>query len=195
MGIIGVFTVEKVKVFSADHPEMWWIALVIMLVSIITLACCEGVRRKTPHNFIFLGLFTLAEGLMLGTITARYDIDEVMMAVGACAAITLGLTIFAFQTKIDFTAMGGVLLAVLICFIIFGFIAAFFPASRTLNLVYASIGCIIFSLYIVYDTQLMVGGSHKYSLSPEEYVFASLNLYLDIINLFMYILAIFGNRN
>ena len=191
------------------------------------------MRRKTPHNFIFLGLFTLAEGFMLGTITARYDIDEVMMAVGACAAITLGLTIFAFQTKIDFTAMGGVLLAVLICFIIFGFIAAFFPASRTLNLVYASIGCIIFrldmflnrlevysiqnifgrvlfeiffdfiflsifpicSLYIVYDTQLMVGGSHKYSLSPEEYVFASLNLYLDIVNLFMYLLAIFGNRN
>ena len=69
-----------------------------------------------------------------------------MMAVGACAAITLGLTIFAFQTKIDFTAMGGVLLAVLICFILFGLIAAFFPASRTLNLVYASIGCIIFRL-------------------------------------------------
>merc|ERR1712048_1064507 len=193
MGIIGIFTVEKVKLYSAQHPEMWWIALVIMLVSIISLACCEGVRRKTPHNFIFLGLFTLAEGFMLGTITARYDIDEVMMAVGACAAITLGLTIFASQTKIDFTAMGGVLLAVLICFIIFGFIAAFFPASRTLNLVYASIGCIIFSLYIVYDTQLMVGGSHKYSLSPEEYVFASLNLYLDIVNLFMYLLAIFGN--
>ena len=66
------------------------------------------------------------------------------MAVGACAAITLGLTIFSFQTKIDFTAMGGVLLAVLICFIIFGLIAAFFPASRNVKLVYASIGCIIF---------------------------------------------------
>merc|ERR1719189_1287630 len=195
MAIIGIFTLESVKLYAAGHPEMWWIALVIMIVSLISLACCEGVRRKTPHNFIFLGLFTLAEGFMLGTITARYDIDEVMMAVGACAAITLGLTIFAFQTKIDFTAMGGVLLAVLICFIIFGLIAAFFPASRTVKLVYASIGCIIFSLYIVYDTQLMVGGSHKYSLSPEEYVFASLNLYLDIVNLFMYLLAIFGNRN
>ena len=69
---------------------------------------------------------------------------KVMMAVGVCAAITLGLTVFAFQTKIDFTAMGGCLLAVLICFIIFGLIAAFFPASRTVRLVYASIGCIIF---------------------------------------------------
>ena len=44
---------------------------------------------------------------MLGAVTANYRADEVLMAVGVCAAITLGLTIFAFQTKIDFTAMGG----------------------------------------------------------------------------------------
>merc|ERR1719433_1485323 len=193
MAIIGIFTLESVKLYSVHHPEMWILALVIMLVSLISLACCEGIRRKTPHNFIFLGLFTLAEGFMLGTVTARYRADEVLMAVGVCAAITLALTIFAFQTKIDFTAMGGVLIAVLVCFMLFGLIAIFFPASRTLNLVYAGIGTIIFSLYIVYDTQLMVGGSHKYSLSPEEYVFASLNLYLDIVNLFMYILSIIGN--
>ena len=110
MGIIGIFTVEKVKLFASDHPEMWWVALVIMLVSIITLACCEGVRRKTPHNFIFLGLFTLAEGFMLGAVTSTYRADEVLMAVGVCAAITLALTVFAFQTKIDFTAMGGQLM-------------------------------------------------------------------------------------
>ena len=107
MAIIGIFTLESVKAYSQVHPELWILAMVIMFVSLITLACCEGVRRKTPHNFIFLGLFTLAEGFMLGTVTARYRADEVLMAVGVCAAITLVLTIFAFQTKIDFTAMGG----------------------------------------------------------------------------------------
>merc|ERR1719419_772948 len=188
MGIIGIFTLETVKTYSNDHPEMWIIAMVLMFVSLITLACCEGVRRKTPHNFIFLGLFTCAEGFMLGTVTSTYNANEVLLAVGVTAAI-----VFAFQTKIDFTAMGGILLAVLLCFVLFGLIAAFFPQSRTVNLVYAAIGCIIFSIYIIYDTQLMVGGSHKYSLSPEEYVFASLNLYLEIVNLFMYILSIIGN--
>ena len=107
MAIIGIFTLESVKAYSHGHPELWILAMVIMFVSLITLACCEGVRRKTPHNFIFLALFTLAEGFMLGTVTARYRADEVLMAVGVCAAITLALTIFAFQTKIDFTAMGG----------------------------------------------------------------------------------------
>lgn len=63
---------------------------------------------------------------------------------------------------------------------------------RVMMIVYGSIGALIFSLYIVYDTQLMMGGKHKYALDPEEYIFASLNLYLDIINLFMYILMIVG---
>ena len=107
MAIIGVFTIESVKTYSRAHQEMWWLALVIMLVSLISLACCPSVRRKTPHNFIFLGLFTLAEGFMLGAVTSTYDANEVLMAVGVCAAITLALTVFAFQTKIDFTAMGG----------------------------------------------------------------------------------------
>ena len=57
---------------------------------------------------------------------------------------------------------------------------------------YGSLGALVFSLYIVYDTQLMMGGKHKYALSPEEYIFAALNLYLDIINLFLYILTLVG---
>jgi len=46
--------------------------------------------------------------------------------------------------------------------------------------------------YLVVDTQLMLGGRHQYSLSPEEYIFAALNLYLDIVNLFVFILSIVG---
>lgn len=42
------------------------------------------------------------------------------------------------------------------------------------------------------DTQLILGGKHKYSISPEEYVFAALNLYLDIIGLFTMLLALIG---
>ena len=57
---------------------------------------------------------------------------------------------------------------------------------------YGAAGALVFMVYIVYDTQLMIGGKHKYSLDPEEYVFAALNLYLDIINLFLYLISIIG---
>ena len=64
--------------------------------------------------------------------------------------------------------------------------------SRYAIIGYAAAGALIFMVYIVYDTQIMMGGKHKYALDPEEYVFAALNLYLDIINLFMYLLTIIG---
>ena len=51
--------------------------------------------------------------------------------------------------------------------------------------------------FLVVDTQMIVGGTHKIQMSPEEYVFAALSLYLDVINIFLYILSIVasGSRN
>ena len=57
---------------------------------------------------------------------------------------------------------------------------------------YGSLGALVFSLYIVYDTQLMMGGKHKYALSPEEDIFAALNLYIDFMQLFRFILILVG---
>jgi len=186
---------EDLKHFSATHPEMMISAMVITFVAIIVLACCENVRRVAPWNFVILLVFTLCESWMLGSVTAFYDVDAVLMAVGIVAVITIGLTIFALQTKYDFTGMGGALLVVLIVLIMFGFIMAITRGggSRTLNIVYASLGALVFGMYLVFDTQLMLGGKHKYAISPEEYIFAALNLYLDIINMFIYIMSIIGN--
>lgn len=77
---------------------------------------------------------------------------------------------------------------------VFGIVAMFFP-GKTLHLVYASCGALLFCIYLVYDTQMMMGGKHKYSISPEEYIFAALNLYIDIVNIFMYTLTILGIVN
>lgn len=73
----------------------------------ITMACCESIRRKSPMNFIFLGIFTLAQSFVLGVVTSAYGTETVLLAVGVTAAVCFALTIFAFQTKIDFTVMGG----------------------------------------------------------------------------------------
>merc|ERR1711879_1103277 len=100
----------------------------------------------------------------------------------------------------DFTGMGPYLAAALFGLLMFGFtifiVTIFFPgAYSTLNMIYAGIGAILFSFYIVYDTQIIVGGNHKkYQLSVDDYAFGALTLYVDIINLFMMILSLFGDR-
>ncbi|XP_053675916.1 protein lifeguard 1-like [Anopheles nili] len=192
LGFITLFLYHRpTKLWVQNHPEMFWIALGVMVVTLISMACCGDVRRKAPMNFIFLTLFTLAQAFLLGVTTANFSSQEVMLAVGITAAVCLGLTLFAFQTKWDFTVMGGILFVAVLILMLFGLIAIFFP-GKTITLVYASAGALIFSIYLVYDTQLMLGGEHKYSISPEEYIFAALNLYLDIVNIFLYILTIIG---
>lgn len=137
------------------------------------------------------------------------------MALGITAAIVIGLTLFAFQTKYDFTMCGGFLCIMLICLTVGSLIGAFFFRNEMGQFIIACFGAGLFSMYIVYDTQLMMGGSHKYSISPEEYIFAAvsilysnlfcklficliifqLNLYMDIIQLFIYMLRILRYLN
>lgn len=69
------------------------------------MICVQSLRRKTPHNYILLTLFTIGESIVLGYLGAATKADIVRLAVFLTAAIVLGLTIFAFQTKIDFTAV------------------------------------------------------------------------------------------
>lgn len=192
LGFIAWFLYhEPTRRFVHNNSWLFFVALIVVFVALITLACCGEVRRRAPTNFILLGVFTLGEAFLLGVTSASYEAVEVLMAVGITAAVCLALTLFAFQTKYDFTMCGGFLLVSVVILLIFG-IVAIFVHNRIVSLVYASLGALIFSMYLVYDTQLMMGGKHKYSISPEEYVFAALNLYVDVINIFIYILTIIG---
>jgi protein lifeguard len=96
-------------------------------------------------------------------------------------------------TKTDFTTMGPYLMVVLLGLIGFGFILIFWH-NPILQLVYACLGAIIFSIYLIYDTQLIIGKG-QYSYSLDDAYLAAVQLYLDIINLFLFILSIIGGGN
>eukprot|EP01137_Pigoraptor_chileana_P005832 Opistho-2@49440 len=97
-GIVALFTfVTPVKNWANDNPAVFISALVLSIVFIVILACAGDIRRRTPHNYILLFLFTLCEGYLLGSIAGRYDRNEVFIAIGITMAIVVALTLFAFQ--------------------------------------------------------------------------------------------------
>lgn len=120
-----------------------------------------------------------------------YYFVQVFYAAAITLIIVVVLTTFAFQTKCDFTGCGVFVLVSSIVLLIFGIVCIFVP-GKTLQMVYCSVGVLLFSFYIIYDTQIMIGGNHKYAISPDEYVFAALNLYIDVVMLFMYLLRLIG---
>uniref|UniRef100_D3TQR8 N-methyl-D-aspartate receptor glutamate-binding subunit n=1 Tax=Glossina morsitans morsitans TaxID=37546 RepID=D3TQR8_GLOMM len=169
------------------------IAMVTLLVMVLAMACCDTARRTYPTNFICLSIFTFAESFVVAAIAGHFNSQTVLMAVGITAFLCLVLTIFAMQSKYDFTACGGILLTALVCVVIFGFITIFWN-HQILRTMYACLGAFVACILFIYDTQLMMGGDHKYSISPEEYIFAALNLYMDVGRIFLFVLTLIGGK-
>jgi FtsH-binding integral membrane protein len=142
-----------------------------------------------------LGLVTVGTGAMVGISVLQFKGPSVALAAGMTAITVLGLCAFAFQTKYDFSGFGPYLWSAFLVFFVCSLLMMFLPYSRPVEIVYASCGALLFSFYIVYDVQLIAGGKHtSHKFSVDDYCFAALNLYLDIINLFLMLLRLFGDR-
>ncbi|CAF2434698.1 unnamed protein product [Rotaria sp. Silwood2] len=172
---------ENVKLFFQTNPSF---LLFMFLATIISLFAVYAKRLEYPTNFILLGLFTLFESVTIGTFVSFFDKVLVIQAILITAVIVVGLTIYTFQTKRDFSTMGAGLFAFL-CVLIAGGIIQMFIRSPVMELCLALAGALVFSLYLVFDTQRIMRKT-----SPEEYIDAAIQIYLDITRLFIEILRI-----
>jgi len=201
---VGVFSQSQaVKEFArtplssssrvSNGLVMYICGYVFFLITYLTIVCCPSVRRKHPVNLVVLGIFTLSFSFMVGVISVFHDSNWIWIAMAITAAIVLALTLFAFQTKYDFTGWGFYLWGACWCVFIFGILAiVFWQTDRPIiRSVYCGLIALVFSMYLVYDTQRLMGGK-KFSLSPEEHVYAAVEIYIDIVQIFMAIVGLGG---
>ena len=167
-----------------------WLMIVTTISTFVFLIVCFFTSRKYPYNLITLFLFTLCESYSVGVITSLYDTNIVLQAIFLTMFIFLGLTVFAFQSKYDFTSWLGFTNIVMFGLVGFGFVLIFIPYNSKLELIYSSISAVLFSVYILVDTQLIMKTFH-----PEDEIAATITLYLDIINLFLNLLRILSELN
>ncbi|XP_013931285.1 PREDICTED: protein lifeguard 2 [Thamnophis sirtalis] len=128
-------------------------------------------------------------------ITCYYNTTSVLLCLGITTLVCLSVTLFSFQTKYDFTSCQGVLFVMLMVLLFSGIILAFmlpFHYVPWLQAIYAVLGAVVFTMFLAFDTQLLMG-NRRYAMSPEEYIFGALNIYLDIIYIFSFLLQIFGS--
>ncbi|KAJ3591957.1 hypothetical protein NHX12_007087 [Muraenolepis orangiensis] len=195
VGIVAVFTfVDPVRQFVIRNPAVYWASFGIYFIVYCVLICCKEPRRRFPLNLVLLGVFTLAMSYMTGTIASYYDTKAVFLAIGITTVVCLAVTIFCFQTKVDFTSCGGLLCILAVLLMIIGIITAVvlsFQYIPWLHMLYAAIGAVIYTLFLAYNTQLLIG-NRELSLGPEEYIYGALSLYIDIVQIFLFILEIGG---
>jgi FtsH-binding integral membrane protein len=170
--------------------------VILLLIMTCMLSCYQDTLRSRPYSYIYLSVFTLLMSYIVGYTGIAYKLNTLLLSGISTLSIFSGLSIYAIQTKYDYTDKGGYLLAGLFGLIVLSLFVSF-TNYNTLNIVYAVGGSVLFSFYIVYDTQLIVGGEHKkITFHTDDYVLAAISLYLDVINLFLMILRLLnGERN
>lgn len=187
-------------IWAEANQWMLAVSMVIMFATMCSMMCCQRQLRTYPTNYIFLLVLTTAMSVLVGFSSAMYTWQSVVLSAGITMAIFMAMTIYAWNTTQDFTGMGPYLMAALFALIGFGFVLSimsmFGMQVQWAMMLYDVCGVLLFTFYIVFDTQLILGeyGGHKNSFSVDDYVFAALQLYLDIINLFLHILALLGER-
>ncbi|XP_075789129.1 protein lifeguard 3-like [Pelodiscus sinensis] len=195
VGIIAVFTfVTPVRTFVQRNVAVYYASYAVFLVTYLVLACCQGPRRRFPWNIILLSIFTLAMAFMTGTIASMYSTNAVLITMVITAIVAIAVTVFCFQTKVDFTSCTGLFCVLGIVVMVTGIITAIvlsFKYIAWLHMLYAAIGAIVFTLFLAYNTQLVLG-NRKNAISPEEYVYGAMEIYMNIVQIFTFLLQIVG---
>ena len=183
-----------IGVGMASAIASWYWGLVIL--EFVFLFGLYAAKRKPGLNMVLLFGFTFLSGLTLAPLLSSVLGLKGGGSIVANAFILTtvafgGLSVFAMNTKRDFSGMGKMLFITLIVIVVAGLINIFFH-SPILQLVIASISSILFSAFILYDTQNIIKGAYE---TPIE---GAIALYLDFLNLFvslLQILGIFGSRD
>mmetsp|Transcript_78381 Transcript_78381/g.123781 ORF Transcript_78381/g.123781 Transcript_78381/m.123781 type:complete len:245 (+) Transcript_78381:2-736(+) len=200
--VVMTYAEDWLKTNPSLVMALLWGSLALSISIMCAATCCPDTLRVFPQNYILLFVFTIAESVMVGFICVQYTKESVLIGLAITALVVLALTLFACQTSVDFTGLGPYLFVFLMVLCGFGLALAIASmcglhgeAFQTLRMLYAAGGALLFSVYLVYDTQLIVGGDkHAQAFQEDDYCWAAINLYIDIIQLFLYLLELFGSR-
>ena len=141
--------------------------------------------------------FAVAMGLSLSTIFLVYSPTAIAQSFFATAAAFGGLSLYGYTTKRDLSAFGTFLTMGLVGLIVASLLNLFFQSSA-ITLVISFVGVLLFAGLTAYDTQrtkalyAQVAGT---DMEQRVTIMSALSLYLDFINMFLFILRLFGNRN
>ena len=182
----GAFVAMNFGISLALNP----IVYLIVLMGLIFGMQAAVSRGANTIALILLFAFTFITGLTIGKLIAIYiaaGAGSVVTQAFVTTAVVFGaLTVYAINTKTRFDSWGKPLFISLIAIIGLSLLNYFFFRSSMLDLAIAAFSALVFSMYIIYDTKNIINGTYA---SP---IMAAVSMYLNIYNLFLALLRIFG---
>lgn len=187
VGLSAAFgLVDPIREFVVGKTWLSYVAIGVAIGCMIALYC---FKTRYPFNVALLCLFTVAYASMIAIYVALYFEAGagkiILQSAAMTAAVFVTLTAVAFITKKDFSFLGGFLGAAFIVLIIASIInfglGIVEVRSRIFSFGISVLGALVMSGFILYDTSNIL---HR--LGPDQWIQGVISLYLDVMNLFLY---------
>lgn len=177
--------IPPVRAFFIGLMSIPYASILIFAPTICVLCALQVKKAEHPTNYYLLWTFTALMSVSVAGICAIYQQrglgNLVLQAFAITAACFFGLTAYAMKSGKDFQWMGGMLSMGLMGMMMFSFLGFLFGFHG--GIIFSLFGVVLFCGYILYDTQRVMQ-----IYGPDEAIMASIELYLDILNLFLYLL-------
>ncbi|ASS74400.1 hypothetical protein CIG75_04975 [Tumebacillus algifaecis] len=176
-------------IVGTQVPTAFFLPLMIIEIGMLIAAM---FLRKRRVGYTFLYLFTFISGVTFYPVLAHYTAgiggDMVMAAFGVSTLAYGATALYAWKSKADFSFLGGFLMVGIIALIALSLWNMFMPLGGTMYLLFTLLGIFIFIGFTLYDISNIARNG-----VPEDMVpMAVLGLYLNFINLFLFVLRLFG---
>jgi FtsH-binding integral membrane protein len=175
-------------------PLRW---LIVLAPLGFVMAMSFGLNRMSTATLqVLFWAFSVAMGLSMSTIFLVYTEVSIAQTFFAVAAGFMGLSLWGYTTKKDLTGWGTFLILGVVGLIV-AMVINMFLQSTAMHLMISAIGVLIFAGLTAYDTQKIkslyahVAGT---DMMGKVVIMGALNLYLDFINMFMFLLSFMGDR-
>ena len=173
-----------------------WLIILSPLAIVFAMSFGQGKFSTATLQIMFWAFATLM-GLSMSTIFLVYTGESIATTFFATAAAFAGLSLFGYTTKKNLSGWGSFLIMGVVGLLV-AMLLNIWLASPMLNLAISAIGVLIFAGLTAYDTQRLkslysqVAGT---DMMGKVVIMGALNLYLDFINMFQFLLSFMGNRN
>ena len=195
--LVAMFTASSPTLMNAifSTPLQWVVVfaplgMVFFMSAKIMSMSVSGARTSL---WVFAGLM----GLSLSSIFYVYTSESIAKTFFITASLFGAMALYGHTTKKDLTGMGSFLMMGVIGIFIASLANMFFQSSALSN-VLSYVGVIVFTLLTAYDVQMLKSyykmGNSSNEVAQKTAIYGALNLYMDFINLFIFLLRIFGVR-
>ena len=193
----GVATSPGILQTIYANPAVMWGIIIAELILVVTVSGAINRLSLSVATLLFI-VYSVLNGALLSSVFLVYTASSVATVFFITAGTFAAMALIGYTTKTDLSSMGKILLMALIGMII-ATIVNFFVKSTGLELIISYIGVLVFVGLTAYDSQkikqMLLQAPDASEGAQKVALLGALSLYLDFINLFLYLLRIFGRRD